>query len=191
MNYLAHFYLSDNQPHLLVGNFIADQIKGKQIDLLPSPIAHGVRLHRFIDDFTDRHPIVAQSKARLRYRYRKYAGVIVDIFYDHFLAAYWEQYSEINLNLFSKNVYSILESHTTLMPTICSELIFPTMKNQDWLCAYATLNGIERSLNGLSKRTRFNSQIQFAINDLKQDYSIYLKEFQEFLPDLKQAVKKF
>ncbi|MFN4234219.1 MAG: ACP phosphodiesterase [Bacteroidia bacterium] len=191
MNYLAHFYLSDNQPHLLVGNFIADQIKGKQIDLLPTPIAHGVRLHRFIDDFTDKHPVVSQSKARLRYRYRKYAGVIVDIFYDHFLAAYWEQYSEIDLKCFSKNVYSILESHTSFMPKICSELILPTMKKQDWLCAYATLNGIERSLNGLSKRTRFDSQMEHAIEDFKKDYFIYLEEFQEFLPDLIKAVNNF
>lgn len=191
MNYLAHFYLSDNQSDLLVGNFIADQIKGKQIELLPTGIANGVKLHRFIDDFTDHHPIVEQSKERLRKRYRKYAGVIVDIYYDHFLASLWDNFSEQNLNDFSLQVYQELENHTHLMPEICSKLILPTMKKQDWLCSYANLNGIERSLQGLSRRTSFDSQMEYAVEELKQDYSLFLTEFNLFLPELKQAVNKF
>lgn len=191
MNYLAHFYLSDYQPDLLVGNFIADQVKGKQIELLPPGIAHGVRLHRFIDDFTDHHPIVKQSKQRLRNRYRKYAGIIVDIYYDHFLASLWEIYSQQDLKTFSLHVYTELEKHTPVMPPICGELILPTMKTQDWLCTYATFDGIERSLHGLSKRTTFDSQMQHAIEELKQDYSLFSEEFQQFLPHLKHAVNKF
>lgn len=191
MNYLAHFYLSDNQPDLLVGNFIADQVKGKQIELLPKGIAHGVKLHRFIDDFTDHHPIVEQSKERLRKRYRKYAGVIVDIYYDHFLASLWDEFSEQNLKDFSMQVYQELDKHTNVMPAICRNLILPTMKEQDWLCAYASFKGIEQSLYGLSRRTTLDSQIQYAVQELKQDYPLFLTEFKLFLPELKQAVNKF
>lgn len=191
MNYLAHFYLSDNQPDLLVGNFIADQVKGKQIELLPSGIAHGVKLHRFIDDFTDHHPIVELSKERLRKRYRKYAGVIVDIYYDHFLASLWNEFSEQNLKEFSIQVYQELDKHTHIMPAICGNLILPTMKEQDWLCTYANFKGIERTLHGLSRRTTFDSQMQYAVKELKQDYPLFLKEFKLFLPDLKQAVNMF
>jgi acyl carrier protein phosphodiesterase len=191
MNYLAHFYLSKNQTDLLVGNFIADQIKGKQIEYLPSEIAAGVKLHRFIDDFTDHHPIVEQSKQRLRKRYRKYAGVIVDIYYDHFLAKFWLNYSEQNLKDFSLNVYIELEKYTHIMPPICGELILPKMKKEDWLCSYANIKGIERALFGLSRRATFNSQMQFAIEELEQDYKHFLNDFLYFFPELKQAVNNF
>jgi acyl carrier protein phosphodiesterase len=191
MYYLAHFYLSKNQTDLLVGNFIADQIKGKQIEYLPSEIAAGVKLHRFIDDFTDHHPIVEQSKQRLRKRYRKYAGVIVDIYYDHFLAKFWDNYSEQNLKDFSLNVYIELEKYTHIMPPICGELILPKMKKEDWLCSYANIKGIERALFGLSRRATFNSQMQFAIEELEQDYKYFLNDFLYFFPELKQAVNNF
>jgi acyl carrier protein phosphodiesterase len=191
MNYLAHFYLSDNQPDLLVGNFIADQVKGKQIELLPSGIAHGVKLHRFIDDFTDHHPVVEQSKMRLRNRYRKYAGVIVDIYYDHFLASLWNNFSNQNLKDFSQSVYNELDKYTHHMPAICSDLILPTMKNQNWLCSYATFSGIERSLIGLSRRASFESNMQYAIEELKQDYDLFKYEFQLFIPELSEAINNF
>lgn len=191
MNYLAHFYLSDNQPNLIVGNFIADQVKGRQINFLPPEIVQGVKMHRFIDEFTDHHPIVNHSKQRLRKRYGKYSGVIVDIFYDHFLASLWNEYSTLSLFEFSNHIYCILKNSTHLMPEICSQLILPTMIKQNWLCAYADIKGIERSLYGLSQRARFNSQMEHAVEELKSDYLLYLTDFKIFLPELQQAVKNF
>jgi acyl carrier protein phosphodiesterase len=124
-------------------------------------------------------------------RYRKYAGIIVDIFYDHFLAKFWDTFSDQNLKEFSLNVYAELEKYTHIMPPICSNLILPKMKKEDWLCSYASINGIERALLGLSRRATFNSQMQFAVKELEQDYHYFLNDFLNFFPDLKQAVNNF
>src|SRR5258708_857949 len=98
MNFLAHVYLSGDHSKVLVGNFIGDFVKGKYLrDRYEPEIAKGIELHRAIDYFTDLHPIVRQSKNRLRPKYNHYSGIIVDIFYDHFLAANWNQDSEVTL----------------------------------------------------------------------------------------------
>jgi acyl carrier protein phosphodiesterase len=191
MNYLAHFYLSGNNAALIVGNFIGDSIKGKQIELLPLEIANGVRLHRFIDSYTDNHPVVEQSKSRLRSSYRKYSGVIVDMFYDHLLAANWNNFSNIPLAVFAQNIYKELEQHKQHMPEVAHKLILPHMKQNNWLYSYSSIEGIQKALDGMSKRTVFESNMQFAVNDLIIDYEQYNSEFLEFIPDLIEAVNKY
>src|SRR5277367_1527199 len=101
MNFLAHLYLSGDNPKIKTGNFIGDFVKGKNLaDRFEKDIAKGIVLHREIDWFTDRHPVVKQSKDRLREKYRHYSGVIVDVFYDHFLARNWINYSSKSLSDF-------------------------------------------------------------------------------------------
>ena len=97
MNFLAHLYLSGDNEDLIIGNFIADMVKGRQIENFQEEVVKGIELHRKIDYFTDNHAIVDQSKRRLRNKYRLYSGVIVDMFYDHYLAANWSEYSRIPL----------------------------------------------------------------------------------------------
>src|SRR3954453_2663939 len=109
MNFLAHLYLSGNDPEIMVGNFLGDFVRGRNLlERYKKNIATGIELHRTIDEFTDTHPIVAQSKNRLREKYRHYAAVIVDIFYDHFLAKNWSEYSSELLPDFADRAYQIL-----------------------------------------------------------------------------------
>src|SRR5688572_23493915 len=100
MNFLAHLYLSGDFDELMIGNFMADFVKGKPSPSIHPQIVKGIELHRQIDTYTDTHPIVKASKVRLQPTYRKYAGVIVDMYYDHFLAIHWQKYSSVSLHEF-------------------------------------------------------------------------------------------
>src|SRR5690606_6470869 len=111
MNFLAHIYLSGDDPNVVIGNFIADGIKGKDYQKFPTEIQHGILLHREIDTFTDAHPIVRQSTKRLHKNFGHYSGVLVDVFYDHFLAKNWKHYHEQPLAKFVENFYQLLETN--------------------------------------------------------------------------------
>ena len=114
MNFLAHLYLSKNNKNILIGNFIADAVKGSDFKKFPEEIQAGILLHREIDNYTDTHLIVRNSKRRLNLHYRHYKGVIIDIFYDHFLAKNWHQYSETPLAVYAENVYGFLQENNEI-----------------------------------------------------------------------------
>ena len=135
VNFLGHFFLSQNSEALIVGNFIADCVKGKSYLGFPENISEGILMHRRIDAFTDQHPQVRKSRRRLFNHYRHYSSVIVDMFYDHFLALYWKEYSGIDLKTFSMDIYRILENHRHLFPEK-SNYIFSYMKSDNWLLRY-------------------------------------------------------
>ncbi|MEO1010789.1 MAG: ACP phosphodiesterase, partial [Bacteroidota bacterium] len=116
MNFLAHIYLSFGNEGITLGNFIADRIKGNKYDHLPQMVQKGIRLHREIDTYTDTHPIPRKSSKRLHKNYSHYSRVIVDIYYDHFLAKNWERYSDIPLPIFTDRFYDLLEDNYTLLP---------------------------------------------------------------------------
>jgi len=186
MNFLAHLYLSKDNKNILIGNFISDAIKGKQYKKYPKEIQVGILLHREIDTFTDTHPIVKKSMHRLNKRYRHYNGVIIDILYDHFLAKNWSNYSEIPLELYAENIYSFLNKNIATFPDELQHLL-PNMIQYNWLVNYASLEGIERVLKGMNKRTKGISQMDLAIEDLKlhytefeQDFTLYFEELVDF-----------
>ena len=189
MNFLAHAYLSGNSTKLLVGNFIGDFVKGKQYRNLEEEVAQGVLLHRAIDDFTDQHPVVGQSKAKLREKYRHYAGVIVDMAYDHFLASNWSRYHSQGLLEYTKKVYAIIEDHNPILPGRM-ETMLHYMKQDNWLYQYATLEGIDQALTGMSRRTKFDSKMDEAVIDIENHYQDLKKEFETFLPDAVKFVKE-
>ena len=170
MNFLAHLFLSEEDPEIMVGNFIADMVKGNSFLGYPSTIGKGIRIHRSIDKFTDSHPTVQLSKKRLRPKYRKYAGVIVDMFYDHLLAVDWHTYSPIPLASFAEKAYKTLGCYQALMPLRGQRTLF-YMQKGNWLVSYAELSGISQALGGLSNRTRYKSGMERSINDLQSDYS--------------------
>lgn len=187
MNFLSHLYLSGESEGLIIGNFIADSIKGSAFNTFPEEIQKGIILHRKIDTFTDAHPIVEISKNRLRPKYKKYASVIVDIYYDHYLAINWNTYSETSLKDYTQNVYSLIEKHKHTFP-IKSQLFTKYMFEYDILSAYAHLEGIERVLNGMSRRASFVSNMEHSIHDLKEHYPLFENEFKEFFPELQKFV---
>jgi len=183
LNYLAHIFLSENDDNLIIGNFIADFIKGNNYKHLPLKIQNGIILHRHIDSFTDKHPIVRRSKRRLHERYRHYDGIIIDILYDHFLAKNWGNYSEITLIKIEDDFLNIMNKNLDFLPEKV-KTILPYIKEQNWLSNYANLMGIERTLIGMNKRTKNKSQMHLAINDLKQNYKELENDFTLFFEEL-------
>ena len=188
MNFLAHIYLSGHDQQLMIGNFIADFVKGNKKDAYPVRIKQGIELHRAIDDFTDHHEVTGKSKDRLRASYGKYSGVITDLYYDHFLAAGFSNYHNISLLDFSKRTYDVLNQHWDVLPEGV-QYFLPFMIERNWLLNYATLEGIGRALTGLSKRVSFENKMDQSVNDLIEKYGDFKNDFNEFFPELEKFVK--
>jgi acyl carrier protein phosphodiesterase len=190
VNYLAHLYLSGNDRPLRLGNFIADHLKGLSIKKFEADIQRGIRLHHAIDAYTDSHPVVAESKARLQPIFRKYAPVIVDVFYDHFLARNWQNYHPTPLPDYAQSIYTELYEHYNLLPERAQGML-PYMVKYDWLTNYAMLGGIQRVMNGMSRRTRFDSGMEKAPALLDLYQIEFEDEFNRFFPDLQAHVAQF
>src|SRR5690606_37222343 len=188
MNFLAHIYLSGNEEGIILGNFIADGIKGKRYLKYPPQIAKGILLHRAIDTFTDAHPTVHLSTARLHKNYSHYSGVIVDILYDHLLAKNWPRYSNVGLDVYVQNFYQSLEIQFDLLPVRTQKMI-PYMKADNWLLNYANIEGIQNVLNGMNRRTKNISGMDKATMELKQFYAEFEMEFSEFFEELRTYSK--
>lgn len=183
MNFLAHAFLSGDDPEVLFGNFVADSIKGKMIEKYTGAMLNGVRLHRAIDAYTDNHPIVKQSVKRLQPEFRRFSPVIVDMYYDHFLAANWRSYASHELSSFSAEVYRVLLRNYTKLPPR-SKRILPWMMAQNWLTGYANLTDLHRSFTMMSRRTSFESHMENAVAFLKLHYADFEEEFHAFFPEL-------
>lgn len=184
MNFLAHLYLSENNTEIMIGNFIADHIKGNKFSHFSEGIKKGIILHREIDTFTDTHPIVRKSKRRLHERYRHYDGVIIDIFFDHFLAKNWKEYSEIPLNVYASSVYNLLQENINILPEKTQELL-PYMIKYNWLYNYQFAKGIQEVLNGMNRRTQGKSQMNLASEDLLIHYNLFEEDFRAFFQELR------
>lgn len=189
LNYLAHIFLSGDDESLLLGNFIADAVKGKQLELYPAGVARGIRLHRLIDAYTDTHPVVSESKARLRPHFRKYAPVVADLYFDHFLARRFPEFSNEPLAAYTARVYTLINAHLPHLPTRV-QYFFPYMMRQNWLLSYAEVSGIAQALNGLSHRTSFVSGMERAGEELLQNYTLYDADFSLFFPELMAYVEE-
>lgn len=188
MNFLAHLFLSENNTNIMIGNFIADHIKGNQFSHFDEEIQQGILLHREIDTFTDAHPIVRKSKRRLHKRYGHYGGVIIDIFYDYFLAKNWIQYSEIPLALFTSAIYKLFQNKSSELP-VKSQNFINYMIEYNILYNYQFKNGIAKVLNGMNQRTKGKSQMNLAIEDLELLQSEFENDFTLFFRDLQAFTK--
>ncbi len=180
MNFLAHIYLSGENDLIKIGNFMADGIRGKQFEHFPEDVQKGILLHRFIDTYTDSHDIFRTSTKRLHDRYHHYAGVIVDIVYDHFLAKNWEKYSDEKLELFVKRFYHSLHDNYEIL-TERTQGLMPYMIERNWLVSYRTTEGIQHILTQMDRRSKNISQMQFAVEELTEFYDEFEKEFTLFL----------
>ncbi|MCK8479750.1 ACP phosphodiesterase [Psychroserpens algicola] len=183
MNFLAHIYLSNNDDQITIGNFIADGIRGKHYKKFPVGIQKGILLHRHIDTFTDAHPTVRQSTKRLHKNYGHYSGVIVDILYDHFLAKNWKNYCETPLDEYIDNFYNLLGDHFELLPARIKKMM-PHMIAGNWLLSYAKIEGIQKVLEGMNRRTQLKSGMNTATIELKEFYSEFEAEFTSFFEEL-------
>ena len=191
MNFLAHAYLSGENKKILMGNFMGDFIKGRQaLNALEREMIRGVELHRAIDEFTDNHPVVHESKQRLRSRYRHYAGVIVDVYYDHYLAVHWKRYHDESLESFAVAIYDIVQSFPEAMPLPFKDML-PHMIRGNWLVSYRDISGIHRALSGMASRTSYDSHMEYASEDLQTHYEKFQTEFETFFPQLKAFAEEW
>lgn len=186
MNFLAHLYLSGEDPDIRLGNFLGDFVRGRDLaERFPEKIAAGIVLHRRIDEITDAHPVVRMSKLRLRPAHRHYSSVIVDIFYDHFLAAGWANHHHIPLEDYARIFYDHAIRNTNLLPERAAWVLEHMIKG-DWITSYREVDGIHRVLCGMARRTRFASGMEVAAEALKADYESFRSEFNTFFPHLKK-----
>ena len=190
MNFLAHLYLSGNDEQLMIGNFIADSVKGSSFQKFPDGIKKGILLHRAIDFYSDNHPVFLKSVERLRPNYRKYAGVIVDIFYDHYLAKNWKDYSDKPLEKYASEVHSLMLKNIFLMPQK-SLLFLKYAIRTNRLVPYGTKDGIAEVLFGMSHRTTFKSNMELATEELKKYNSEFENEFKIFFEDARKFVSEW
>lgn len=185
MNFLAHIYLSGNNDLLKIGNFMADSIRGHSYDVYPMEIQKGILLHRSIDSFTDMHPVYRQSKHRLHEKYGHYSGVIMDIFYDHFLAKNWKTYSDVKLEEYAQTFYKLLQDNYDIL-TEKAQGMLPYMMGRNWLVSYASIAGLEMIMFQMDHRTKNRVAMHESIVELHQYYTEFESEFTIFFEELQQ-----
>lgn len=168
---------------------MADGIRGKQFEHFPSDVQKGIILHRFIDTYTDAHPLFRQSTKRLHTNYHHYSGVIVDILYDHFLAKNWSSYSDEKLEDFINRFYNSLYLYYDILSEK-TKSIMPYMIEKNWLLSYRTVEGIHQILGQMDRRSQNVSKMQFASAELKQYYTEFEQEFTLFFSDLQQHAEE-
>jgi acyl carrier protein phosphodiesterase len=189
MNFLAHIYLSGDNDLIKIGNFMADGIRGKQFEHFPEEVQKGIILHRSIDTYTDSHDVFRQSTKRLHEKYHHYAGVIVDIIYDHFLAKNWTKYSDEKLEDFINRFYTSLHTNYDIL-TEKTQGLMPYMIERNWLLSYQTVEGIKNILTQMDRRSKNTSKMQFASEELVEFYSEFEQEFTLFFEDVKKHSKQ-
>ncbi len=183
MNYLAHVFLSGDDEEIVIGNFIGDYVKGTSFRKYSDSIKKGILLHRDIDVFTDRNKIVRKSKSLLQNKYGKYAGIIIDIFYDHFLAKNWEKFSSLPLKDFTENLHKILNKYFEILPEKVKQFV-PSFIDNNWIEYYRSVAGIKQVLKRMSSITTLPDETSYAINVLKDNYSILESDFLDYFPEL-------
>lgn len=189
MNVLAHIYLSGDSEKIIIGNYIGDYVKGRDYLKYPEQVRKGIILHRHIDAFTDRHPVVHRSKIHFTRKYHRYAGVVVDILYDHFLTREWDFFSRRPLESVTYNFYRAMVNNFEILPENVKES-FPFFIINNWIETYQTTSGIRHVLRTMSKRTSLPAESRYAIKMLKRNYYALHDDFMEFFPQLIDYVEK-
>jgi len=190
MNYLAHAYLSFGRPGILVGNMISDHVKGKKKYDYPEQIQQGIAVHREIDRFTDIHSATKEAKEIFRPAYRLYAGSLMDVVYDHFLALDEKEFTDESLKAFTINTYAMLDQFTDHFPEKFSRM-YPYMKAHNWLYNYRYRQGIEKSLAGVVRRAKYLEESDTAYLLFNEHYNKLKVLYQVFFPELKNVTLNF
>jgi acyl carrier protein phosphodiesterase len=183
MNFLAHAYLAQGSDESIVASLMGDFVKGPLDERHGVGIARGLTLHRRIDSYTDAHPVVAQSRARVSAARRRYAGILLDLFYDHFLARYWDDYSDLPLESFTARVYAALRDSHALLPERL-QLIAPRMAAMDWLASYRHVDAIGVALDRIGERLKRGNALLGSGAELTANYDAFEADFRVFFPDV-------
>jgi acyl carrier protein phosphodiesterase len=188
MNFLAHLYLSGDSDEIKLGNFIGDFVKGNKYQNYPEMVAYGIRLHRSIDSFTDSHADVKACMQLLKPGYGRFSGVVVDIFFDHFLASNWSEYSPVTLRQFARQAHSLFLSNFLMLPMRVKQFL-PFLIQHKRLESYAQKENLLQVLEIMSKRTSLPSNSEYAMAMLHQEYHLFEKLFRSFFLELTDYVE--
>lgn len=187
MNFLAHMLCSSDAPLSKLGNFLADFVKGDVEGRFPREVVAGIRHHRRADHFTDSHEVFGASRRLISGPRRRYAGVIVDVLYDHFLATGWDRYCSTGLDEFVGRVYENLARHAAVVPHPVPWII-GKMAAEDWLGSYRTAHGVDRTFRRISRRLRRENPLATAVEELERNGDLLRGHFHTFFP---QALARF
>lgn len=189
MNYLAHAYLSDKNEESIIGNLLGDFVKGNPDLHYKGEVLKWIRIHRKIDSFTDSHSIFRSSKRLISHQRRRFSGIIIDICFDHFLAKNWPRYSSEELPVFIERVYSILDRNKSILPERLNSIL-PRLISEDWFHSYKSLEGVDGTLNRMSKRFKKDNSLTGSVDEIAQNYSELESNFFSFFPVLITFVKQ-
>ena len=189
MNFLAHLYLAGDDEGLIVGNLMGDFVKGRLKGDYPAAVERGIALHRRIDSFTGTNPHFLMSKRRIDVSFGHYRGVMVDLFYDHFLARHWGEYSDTDLSGFLNKMLRVAEKHHPLLPDRLSRFIPYIFA--ELLPSYLEISGIGRALERMSARSGRRNRLGEGANELKMNYEMLREDFRLFFPELRGFVREW
>ena len=191
MNWLAHVFLSEPSLEFQLGNLLADVVRGPQREAMSPAFVRGAACHKAIDAFTDAHPVVKRSRARIGSEHRRFSGVLVDVFYDYYLARDWERYSPVTLGAYTAAFYASIQAHPMDLPPSARTMLDRIVRH-DLLGSYARVEGVERALRRISTYLSSRWQKQFAlergVRDLLAHEAAFGADFEEFFPALQVHV---
>ena len=183
MNYLAHLFLSGDDEQTMVGNFIGDYVKGKDLNRFPDSMRKGITMHRQIDFFTDNHPSFKLAKTYFRPEFGLYSGIIIDFLYDHFLAKNWDLYSEFTLRTFAKRSHSVLLKNFRYLPVMVQGFLPFIIQNRR-LESYSSVTGIVESLKIMSQYSSLPAKADFVLQTIEANYQFFDDNFKIFMFDM-------
>lgn len=183
MNHLAHVFLAPDSPEARVGSILGDFTRGVDLSRLPEGVQRGVRHHRAVDSFTDRHPEVLASKACFSSERRRFAGVALDILYDHYLLRHWQRFSYVDRDIFVQNIYSELQRYEHLMP-VSMVKVARRMVWHDWFGVYRDLENIGYALDRVAGRVRFPNRFSGIIDEIRANNAELEERFLAFFSEL-------
>lgn len=194
MNFLAHILLSGNKEGVIMGNYVGDFIKGRlteeKTESWDPDFVTGLKLHRFIDFFTDQHETVREATHRAALAQGKLAGIVMDIYFDYFLAKHFDQFRPEPLFAYARNMYALIQDNERFIPADMTRMV-EAMRREDWLTSYATLEGVDLTFNRMSRRATYLAPLRNAMLELRENEEFYRDKFFSFFPELQKASEEF
>ena len=188
MNHFAHLVLSRPTVESVVGNLLGDFARGVDTHSLPASVRAGLMNHRAVDRFTDSHPLVREMRVGFSHKRRRFAGIALDIYFDHLLLEHWHSFDQRASAEVITEFYQRMEAGQSLMPGDEMRRVTRRMIEYDWFGSYRNLDAVAESLDRVAGRIRFSNDFDNAIEELQRNHDFICDGFLEFFPQLRQHV---
>ncbi|MCP4009223.1 MAG: DUF479 domain-containing protein [Proteobacteria bacterium] len=189
MNHFAHLVLSQPTVESAVGNLLGDFARGLDLATLPPSVKAGLQNHRAVDSYTDRHPLITDLKSRFSSQRRRFAGIALDIYFDHLLINFWDNFEAGTPEQAATVFYQRLSTGQSMMPGEEMRLVTKRIIQYDWFSCYREIESIAESLDRVAGRIRFANSFDNAIEDLQRNENEIRETFFEFYPQLKAHIR--